>query len=101
MVKSNGEAMPAFVAASIGTFSMGLFVILHEAGIFSAPALHAGAGGVSGRTTLAIVVWLVAWVVLHRSWRARQLAPAGPFGASIALIVLGLIGLFPPVWALL
>lgn len=101
MVKTNGEAMAAFVAASIGTFSMGLFVILHEAGIFSAPALHAGAGGVSGRTTLAVVVWLVSWVVLHRSWRARQMAPGGPFGASIALIALGLIALFPPVWSLL
>ena len=101
MVRSNGEAMAAFVAASAGTFAMGLFVILGEAGIFSAPALHAGAGGVSGRTTLAIVVWLAAWAVLHRQWRARQLAPSGPFGTAIALIVLGLVGLFPPVWTLL
>jgi hypothetical protein len=101
MVRNNGEAMAAFVAASIGTFSMGLFVILNEAGIFAAPALHAGAGGVSGRTTLAIVVWLVAWAVLHRRWRARQMTPAGPFGAAIALILIGLVGLFPPVWSLL
>lgn len=101
MVRTNGEAMAAFVAAAIGTFALGLFVILNETGLFAAPALYAGAGGVSGRTTFAIVAWLAAWVVLHRRWRARQMPPAGPFGAAIVLIVLGLIGLFPPIWPLL
>ena len=101
MVRNNGEAMAAIVAAAIGTFAMGLFVILAEAGVYSAPALHAGAGGVSGRTTFAIVVWLAAWALLHRGWRGRQMTPGGPFGAAVALILLGLIGLFPPVWTLL
>lgn len=101
MVRPNGEGMAAFVAAGIGTFAMGLFVILNEAGLFAAPALHAGAGGVSGRTTLAILVWLAAWAVLHRRWRARQMATSTPFTAALVLIALGLIGLFPPVWSLL
>ena len=80
---------------------MGLFVVLGEAGIYSAPALSTGAGGVSGRTTFAIAIWLAAWALLHRIWRGRQMTPCVPFGVAIVLILLGLTGLFPPVWALL
>jgi hypothetical protein len=52
-------------------------VLLNEAGIFAAPALYAPAGGVSGRTTLATIVWLTAWAVLHNRWKSREIAPGG------------------------
>ena len=57
----NGAAMAAALAAGIGAFAMGLFVLLNEAGLFAAPALYGPAGGVTGRTTFATVVWLGAW----------------------------------------
>jgi hypothetical protein len=99
--RPNGEAMAAILAAGIGSFAIGLFVILHSAGIFSAPAIHAGAGGVSGRTTLGIVAWLIAWLGLHFRWKGHHIEPRGVYRATVLLIVLGLIATFPPIWVLL
>lgn len=101
MARPNGEAMAAFLAAGIGALAVGLFVILNEIGVFSPPALHVGAGGVSGRTTFAIIAWLVAWVVLHFRWRGRHVEPRGVYRWMLILLVAGLVATFPPVWGLL
>jgi hypothetical protein len=42
----NGPALAAYLAAAIGSFAMGLIVILNEAGIYAAPSLYGPAGGV-------------------------------------------------------
>ena len=80
---------------------MGFVVILNELDLFTAPALHATAGGVSGRTTIAAVIWLAAWAVLHRRWRERRIDPRGVAVATLVLVALGLVLTFPPVWGLL
>ena len=98
---ANGAALAAFLAAGIGAFGMGLVVILNEVGLFAAPTLYGPAGGVSGRTTLAAVIWLVAWAILHRRWKDRQLEPGRVHAATVTLILLGLLLTFPPVWGLL
>jgi hypothetical protein len=93
--------MAATLAAGIGAVAMAFFVILNEVGLFAAPALYGPAGGVSGRTTFATLVWLVAWGVLHARWRAREIAPARVFGLTLALVGAGILGTFPPLWGLL
>lgn len=98
---TNGAALAAFLAAGIGAFGMGLVVILAEADLLAAPPLYAPAGGVSGRTTLATVIWLIAWVVLHHRWTRRQHAPGRVHAVTVTLILLGLLLTFPPVWGLL
>ena len=98
---ANGAALASFLAAGIGAFAMGFFVILNEAKIFAAPTLYAPAGGVSGRTTFAVVVWLVAWAQLHRRWKGRRLETRRTFAVTLVLAGLGLLGTFPPVWRLL
>ena len=97
----NGSAMAAFLGAGIGAFAMGAVVLLNEAGIFAAPALYAPAGGVSGRTTVATIVWLVAWAVLHNRWKLREIAPGRVGALTLILVALGVLGTFPPVWSLL
>lgn len=97
----NGGAMAAFLGGGIGAFTMGAVVLLDEAGIFAAPTLYTPAGGVSGRTTLATIVWLIAWVVLHNRWKAREIAPGRVGAVTLILIALGVLGTFPPVWGLL
>ena len=97
----NGSAMAAFLGGGIGAFAMGAVALLNEAGIFAAPTLYAPAGGVSGRTTLATIVWLISWVVLHNRWKARDIAPGRVGAVTLILIVLGVLGTFPPVWGLL
>lgn len=98
---TNGAALAAFAAAGFGAFAMGLIVILNEAGLFSPPALYGPAGGVSGRTTLAVVLWLVTWVLLHRRWKSRQLDSRRIAAMTVILIALGIVGTFPPTWSLL
>jgi hypothetical protein len=97
----NGPALAAFLGAGIGAFATGLIVVLNEAGIYAAPALYGPAGGVSGRTTFAVVIWLVAWAVLHRRWRGRQMEPGRVYAVAVALTALGILGTFPPFWSLL
>lgn len=95
---TNGAALASFLAAGIGAFAIGFFVILSEAGVFAAPALYGPAGGVSGRTTFAVVTWLIAWAVLHRRWKDRELESTRVYAATLVLTALGIVFTFPPVW---
>jgi hypothetical protein len=98
---ANGAALASFLAAGIGAFALGLIVILNNAGVFVAPALYAPAGGVSGRTTLAAVIWLIGWAVLHSRWKGRQIESRRVHAVTLILIGLGVLLTFPPVWNLL
>ena len=95
---ANGAALASFLGAGIGAFAMGFFVILNEAGVFVAPSLYTPAGGVSGRTTLATVAWLIGWAVLHSRWKRRRIEPRRVFAIALLLTCLGILGTFPPVW---
>jgi hypothetical protein len=101
LVEANGAAMASALAAGVGALAMGLMVVLNEAGLFAAPALYDPAGGVTGRTTFATLVWLAAWGVLHARWRLREIAPGRVLVATVILVGLGVLGTFPPVWGLL
>jgi hypothetical protein len=96
----NGAAMAPFLAAGIGAFAVGLFVILNEAGVFAAPTLYGPAGGVSGRTTVAVLAWLIAWGLLHSRWKARHVDPRRVSAATLTLIGIGVVCSFPPVWGM-
>lgn len=99
--EANGTAMAAFLSSGIGAFGMGAIVLLNEVGLFAAPSLYAPAGGVTGRTTLATIVWLIAWGVLHNRWKVRDIAPGRVYAVTLALVAVGVLGTFPPVWGLL
>ena len=96
----NGAALAAFLAAGIGALGLGLVVFLNELGVFEVPALYGPAGGVSGRTTAGVLIWLVAWVVLHGRWKDRRMEPSGLFATSLILVAVGVVLCFPPVWHL-
>ena len=101
LADTNGAAMAAVLGAGIGSFAMGAFVLLNEAGLFAAPALYGPAGGVTGRTTFATVVWLLVWGVLHARWRSRDVVPGPVFGWTVVLVALAILATFPPLWGLL
>ena len=98
---TNGAAMAAVLGAGIGSSAIGAFVLLNEAGLFAAPTLYGPAGGVTGRTTFATIVWLLAWGVLHARWKSREVASGAVFTWTIVLVVLAIIATLPPVWGLL
>ena len=98
---ANGAALAAVLAAGIGAFAVGFIVILNETGLFAAPAVYEPAGGVSGRTTLAAVIWLIAWAVLHRRWNNRQFEARGVYLLTFLLTAVGIVLTLPPIWKLL
>jgi hypothetical protein len=98
---SNGAAIAAVLAAGIGAFAMGFLVILNETKLFVAPTLYAGAGGLSGRSTFAVITWLAAWALLHARWRARELETGRILAATLVLTAIGAVLCFPPLWGLL
>jgi hypothetical protein len=98
--QTSGDAMAAFLAAGMGAFAMGLIVLLNEIGLLSVPALYAPAGGVSGRTTIAVLVWLVSWSVLHARWKYRDIATGPVAILTLVLTALGILATFPPLWKL-
>ena len=98
---TNGAVMAGFLGAGVGAFAMGAIVLLNEAGLVAAPTLYAPAGGVTGRTTLATIVWLLSWAALHHWWKAREVSPGRVYAVTLLLVAFGVIGTFPPVWGLL
>lgn len=100
VTRSNGALWAAILASGIGGLAVGLMVVLNEAGIYAAPSLYGPAGGVSGRTTIASIIWLVSWAVLHRRWRDREVDGGRVTVIAVVLVLLGLVGTFPPVWTL-
>ena len=94
----NGRAMASFLGAGVGAFAMGAFVVLNEAGILAAPTLYGPAGGVSGRTTLAVIVWLIAWAVLDYQLKDREVAARRVYAVTLGLIAIGILATFPPIW---
>ena len=100
---ANGAGAAAVLAAGIGSFAVGLIAALADksaamktAMIFSKPT-----GPLSGVTTLAIVIWLVAWIVLHAMWRNQSVSLGKINAAALGLLVLGLLLTFPPIVDLL
>lgn len=97
----NGAALAAILAAGIGCLAMGAFVIANAAGWYAAPSFYGPAGGLSGRATFALIVWLAAWAMLHARWKRRDLPTGSVVGWTLVLIALSLVLTFPPVWELL
>jgi hypothetical protein len=98
-----GEASAAILAAGIGCFAMGVLTTLSEAvgAIGSALNWYSPVGALSGKSTLAILIWLVCWLLLHMAWRGRTMAEDRVFKLSYWLIGLGFLGTFPPFFGLL
>ncbi len=55
-------------------------------------------GPLSGKTIGAVLIWLVAWAVLHFTLRNRNVDFRKYFIASAVLVVVGLIIIYPPVY---
>lgn len=96
----NGAGWAALLAGAIGSFAVGFFAFIGALDLYTPPTIYEPAGGVSGRTTAAVVVWLLAWGVLHWRWKANEVRPA-PIALGIAvLLLLGIVGTIPWVWDL-
>ena len=94
---SNGRAAAAVLASGIGSLALGLLTTLAQAisSIKNALIFYLPVGPLSGKTTIAVAVWLVAWAALSHTWKNRQLDFSKVFMVTLVMIALGLLGTFP------
>jgi hypothetical protein len=99
----NGPAGAAILGAGIGCAAVGILSFAGDASdaVGRLLNIYNPTGTLSGVTTVAIIIWLVAWFALHRAWRTRTIA-MGPINvASFALLAVGFLLTFPPFMDLL
>ena len=95
--KPSGPALAALLSAGIGVAALGVLTTLAEASkpISDALVISKPVGPLSGKTTYAVTVWLLAWIVLAFLWRGKRLEGRPVYIATFILIAMGLIGTFP------
>lgn len=103
--RPDGPGGAAMIAAGVGIFTLGLLTTLAVV----SPSVKSfllwwewgqGVGPLAGKTTIAVLVWLVVWLVLDRMWRKKDVVLKTAFYIGLALGVLGAIGTFPPFFEL-
>jgi hypothetical protein len=99
----NGAGGAAILAAGIGSATLGILAFVADASdaIGAALNFYNPTGTLSGVTTLAILVWLVSWFVLHRLWNERTVEMPKINVAAFVLLAVGFLLTFPPFMDLL
>jgi hypothetical protein len=95
---ANDVGAAALLAAGLGAFSLGLIALLADRlpAAKSDLSFYPPTGSLSGVTTLAILVWLASWALLHWRWSHRTVSIRPiTLAASLALLA-GLLLTFPP-----
>jgi hypothetical protein len=97
----NGPGAAAILAAGIGCAAVGILAFAAEAWRPFANTLnfYNPTGPLSGKTTVALIVWLVAWVALSSLWRAKTVPMQTVNVAAFVLLGIGFLLTFPPFWA--
>jgi hypothetical protein len=90
----------AFIAGGIGSTVLGLGVIGAEtnASIKTFLTWNAGVGPLSGKTGVAVIAFIISWVILHYVMRNRVVSLTTSFILCLVLTALGLLLTFPPVF---
>jgi hypothetical protein len=105
MDKPNGPVSAALLAGGIGCAVMGLVTVVNEVAPksdFSTSLVWSKAvGGLSGKSSLAIIAFFLAWAILHFVWKGKETNFTRISVIAMALLIVGLIGTFPPFWHLL
>ena|ERR671913_2400963 len=96
-IKPEGPISAAILAAGIGSFTLGLLTTLAEASSGVADWLRwsEAVGPLSGKTLMAVMVWLVAWAGLHLWLRGKAYETTRALTVATVLILLGVLGTFP------
>jgi len=95
----NGPGAAAVLSAGIGSFAMATLAMAADKlpAIKNLLVFYKPTGPLSGVTTVAVLVWLAAWLILDRRWRARTVALERVSAVALVLLGLSLLLTFPPV----
>jgi DMSO reductase anchor subunit len=95
--KPEGPVSAAILGAGIGALALGFFTTLAEvsAGVKTWLQWNDVVGPLSGKTSMAVAVWLIAWAILHVALRVKAYETRRAMVISAVLIALGVLGTFP------
>ena len=102
--KPNGPLAAVLLAGGIGSAALGLFTFFNQ--VYPASTYsqflswYRPVGALSGKSSLAILVFLLAWLILGRLWYGREVNFKAISTVAFLLLAVGLLGTFPPVWHL-
>jgi hypothetical protein len=114
--KPNGPVAASFLAAGVASLVIGIGVVLNEASSTIKDAIGidfnaflqfdknfgfgAGVGPLSGKVGLAIIAFVVSWVIFHFWLRGKEVNFRGYFIAALVLVALGFALTFPPIFTI-
>ena len=95
--KPEGPVAAAILAAGVGALALGILTTLAEAseGFKEFLTITEPVGPLSGKTIGAVIIWLVAWAVLHLMYRTKEVESRKALTVALVLIGLGVLGTFP------
>jgi hypothetical protein len=99
----NGPGAAAILAAGIGSAALGVFALAGDAlpSINRLFTFYRPSGALSGVSTVAVIVWLIAWFVLARRWDHSTVNMARVNVGAYLLLAVGVLLTFPPVMDLI
>lgn len=100
---TNGSGAAALLAAGVGSFFLAALSVTadHVSAVKNQMIFYRPTGPLSGVSSLAILVWLVVWVVLDTRWKRRAVALKSIVTVALVLLALALVLTFPPAGDLL
>ena len=95
--RPEGPVAAAVLAGGIGCLALGVLTTLAEASASVKEWLSwkDAVGPLSGKTGLAVLVWLLSWGVLHAFYRSRPVESPRVLTIALVLVGLGVLGTFP------
>jgi hypothetical protein len=95
--RPEGPVSAAIIAGGVGALALGVVTTLSEASTNVKDWLEWSkrVGPLSGKTIVAVIVWLAAWGVLYLVYRNRPLETRRALIIALVLIALGVLGTFP------
>ena len=99
-LEPNGGIVAAVVAAGVGCAALGACTVAAAAypSFSEFLTLYAPSGPLTGKAVVATIIYLIAWLNLHARLRERELSLFRAFLLTMALLGVGLVGTFPPVY---
>ncbi len=96
----DGALAAALIAAGIGVLTLGVVTSAAGAALGFKDWLKwdDSVGPLSGKSSLALIAWAVSWPLLHLALFRRDGILVVALAISGILILLGMIGIFPPVF---
>jgi hypothetical protein len=95
--RPEGPVVAAVLACGIGSLALGVVTTLAEASpaFKDLLAWNQAVGPLSGKTAVAVIVWLLAWAILHAVFRNKPVETRRALTVALVLVGLGVVGTFP------